>query len=87
MLKATYKVGKSKKTLKCKVTVNPAADNLTPSSVPTQSVVTGTSAPVVTTTPDVSVTESTSTPKPTRTPRVTAVSYTHLDVYKRQRKD
>lgn len=72
VLKATYKVGKSKKTLKCKVTVNPAADNLTPSSVPTQSVVTGTSAPVVTTTPDVSVTESTSTPKPTRTPRVTA---------------
>ncbi len=70
VLKATYKLGKSKKVLKCKVKVNAVSDNVAPSA-PVQSAPAVSESPVVTVTPEVPDTDMTSTPKPTRTPRIT----------------
>lgn len=70
VLKATYKIGKSKKILKCKVKVNAVSDNVA-SSAPVQSAPAVSESPVVTVTPEAPDTDMTSTPKPTRTPRIT----------------
>ena len=80
-VKAVYKAGKTKKTLKCKVTVTAAADVATDSALTV--VATGTPAPVKgtatpapakgTATPK---TTPTKTPKPTKTPGPTAPATT-----------
>lgn len=70
VLKATYKLGKSKKVLKCKVKVNAVSDNVA-SSAPVQSAPAVSESPVVKVTPEAPDTDMTSTPKPTRTPRIT----------------
>ncbi len=70
VLKATYKLGKSKKILKCKINVRSEVSNVTPSP-DTQNTPVAVQTPAATAPANVPEGEATQTPRPTRTPRIT----------------